>query len=799
MSWNSMSNHWKAFLNWFILLVLLPLFFLGVIELGLRIIDIGYSTSFTKKLQGHKPEAYICNDNFAKLFFPPALAALPQPFVITKDKPAHSYRIIVLGGSAAEGSPEPSYGFSRILDVFLEDQYPDVKFEVINLAITATNSHVALRVLKDVIDFHPDMLIVYSGNNEVVGPFGAGTVFASYSPNLSLIRAGLDVRSTRIGQLLDGFLLTLKHKESPKEWGGMSMFLNNQVRRTNPIMDKVYGNFKSNLEDILRIATENDVKIIISTVGSNIKDCAPFASLHKTNISDADINTWNQLFKSGISFQVKQKYPEAVELYLKASDIDETYADLQYRLGQCYWQLGDYRKAKAQFIKARELDTLRFRADNRINEIVRSISNENIFKDTYLVDAVEAIDQISPYNTPGEELFYEHVHFNFSGNYFLAKLMFNQITKILPGDINKMAANNPVPTLNECISRLAFTDYDKHRVLRSNLDDMYVKPPFINQIEHETWIKEKEQEASQYSVASYDDVRKMLQMYQLAIERRKDDPWLHYNFANFLINLKKYKEAENHLRKTLQIFPQQHSAQYLLGNALSYQGEYNEAIKSYQEALLLKPTFSSAAYALADTLTHLERFDDSLKIYEKLLVEHSRESKRIYSNIGDLWAQQKAFERAADSYSKAINVSDDNNPGGSPDLYFNLGFVLKKQGKQAEASTYFDMAIKLYQKVLSDSSPIDPATLAAKGYAWAELGNFSQAASSLNSAIELQPGNFTYQMNLIKFLEAQGKIGEAIAITRNAILLFQGQDRQNEVIELKKYQVHLNTLLPDGR
>ena len=45
---------------------------------------------------------------------------------------------------------------------------------MINTAISAVNSHVMLPVAKACLEYDPDFLVVYMGNNEVAGPFGAG-------------------------------------------------------------------------------------------------------------------------------------------------------------------------------------------------------------------------------------------------------------------------------------------------------------------------------------------------------------------------------------------------------------------------------------------------------------------------------------------------------------------------------------------------------------------------------------------------------------------------------------------------
>ena len=58
------------------------------------------------------------------------------------------------------------------------------------------------------------------------------------------------------------------------------MFKDHQLRYDDPNRLRAYENFKQNLNDILRAGQDAGVPVILSTVGSNLKDCAPFASLH---------------------------------------------------------------------------------------------------------------------------------------------------------------------------------------------------------------------------------------------------------------------------------------------------------------------------------------------------------------------------------------------------------------------------------------------------------------------------------------------------------------------------------------
>ena len=64
----------------------------------------------------------------------------PQMYAIPTVKPPHTFRIFVLGESAAMGDPDPSYGFNRYLEVMLRESYPGTNFEIVNTGSVAINS-----------------------------------------------------------------------------------------------------------------------------------------------------------------------------------------------------------------------------------------------------------------------------------------------------------------------------------------------------------------------------------------------------------------------------------------------------------------------------------------------------------------------------------------------------------------------------------------------------------------------------------------------------------------------------------
>ena len=306
------------------------------------------------------------------------------------------------------GDPDPAYGFSRYLEVMLRERFPSLKFKVVNTGSVAINSHVLLPIAKGLAKERPDLFIIYSGNNEVVGPYGPGTALTSGGMNLPVIRTSILLYSTRLGQFLT------KLGTQKREWGGMEMFLDKQVADRSPLMTHVYKNFESNLRDTIAIAQTSGARVIVATVATNLKDCAPFASAHRENLSPKDLRSWSALVKQGSDLEIGRSYGEALQAYLAAAKIDDQYAELEFRTARSLWMLGDYPAARQHFLRARDLDTLRFRADSRINDINRSVA---LSSRAELVDADEVFSGESPNGIVGSELVYEHVHMTPEGNY----------------------------------------------------------------------------------------------------------------------------------------------------------------------------------------------------------------------------------------------------------------------------------------------------------------------------------------------------------------------------------------------
>jgi hypothetical protein len=115
----------------------------------------------------------------------------------------------------------------------------------------------------------------------------------------------------------------------------------------------------------------------------------------------------------------------------------------------------DYASAKEHLVRAQDFDTLRFRADTKINEIIRSAAKSS-GKQVEFLDAQSALAGESPYGVIGSELLYEHLHLNPTGNYLLARTALTQIVDNFAAVRSSAVSINPLSE-SECEQLLALT------------------------------------------------------------------------------------------------------------------------------------------------------------------------------------------------------------------------------------------------------------------------------------------------------------------------------------------------------
>ena len=751
----------------------------------MRLADYGYPAHFYLAGRLNGQEVIQENRQFGWRFFPPAAARTPRPVTLPHIKPAGTCRVFVFGESAAYGDPSPAFGMPRMLEVLLRDRYPNTRFEVVNAAMTAINSNVILPIARDCAREQGDIWVLYMGNNEVVGPYGAGTVFGPQVPSLGFIRASIALKATKMGQMFEGFWVWLRRAKSGlPSTISLELFLDHPLRPDDPLMAKVYAHFARNLGDILEVGVRSGAKVVVSTVASNLKDCPPFASLHRRDLSEAQKAEWDGFYQAGVKAETEGSWAAAAEAYGRAAGIDDHYAELRFRQGRAAWRSGDFEAAGSHFLAARDEDGIRVRADRRINEIIRQVGSNRQAQGIAFVDGNQALAKQSPHQVVGEELLYEHVHLKFKGNYWLARSLAEAIESLKPTALagGTAAVGDWLPE-EGCASRLGLNDWNHYQTLRI-LRERLEHPPFTGQLDHhERYERLKQEIANGRASLTPETLATAVQACRRAVSLNPDDwtlhqelaqllghgadkaaavaewervvavvplyPEPHYELGVLLSQQGRTAEAITELRRALKLKPNLHQALNALGSALAAQSRFAEAIPQYEQALRLKPDFADARVNLGVVLNQMGRNQEAKAQFEEALhlePDHLEASR----HLGQLLNQGGQLSEVAQNYAEAVQ----RNPQDAQ-AHFKWGQALRALGRVGEARTQYAEAVRI--------NPDFADAHCQLGFELAVQGKDTEAMEHFAEALRSKPDMSDAHLNLGVALAKKQRFAEAIS------------------------------------
>ena len=381
-----------------VITISLPLIFLLLLEIGLRIFNYGGNLDlFIEGPPGYGQYLRTNPEVARRYFVMQKRVPTPPKQLFLKQKPSNGYRIFVLGESSTAGFP---YGynacFSNILERGLQNSFPDKYIEVVNVAMAAINSYTLLDLLDEVIEQSPDAIIIYTGHNEYYGAMGVGSEESTgISRWLTILY--LDLRSYRTFLLVRNFIGWAKESISRIFYGSSevdpSQTLMERIvaEQTIPFNSNLYTagveQFKKNMNAILEKTSIHKIPVILSELVSNVRDQKPFIS-------------------------VKDSKGESAETIYKLARQEENE--------------GEFETAKQNYFKAKDLDALRFRAPEEFNAILHELS---LKFSCPIVPMESYFEKSSPNGLIGNSLMLEHLHPNKEGHFLMAKAFYNLMQK----------------------------------------------------------------------------------------------------------------------------------------------------------------------------------------------------------------------------------------------------------------------------------------------------------------------------------------------------------------------------------
>lgn len=556
--------------------VLLPLIVLLLIELGLRIAGYGYDLSLF--VEDPQNKGYMMMNSHASIrYFTEAENATIGTFEsFRKRKSPETFRFFVLGESTTLGYPYMyNVSFHRWLSYRLMHTFPDKQFEIVNLSLTAVNSYTVLGFAKELVNYEPDAVLIYCGQNEYYGTLGVGST-SRLGSNRFVIQSLLRLRSLRLVQFLGNSYSHIRQaiggkKNDARETLMKRMAAKQEIPYNSADYKRGIQQFQTNMESVCQILTNKNIPVFISNLVSNEKDLKPFVSSEKDTATSA-------------------KY--------------------EYSLAETAYKKADFSKAKEHYLKAKNFDMLRFRAPEAMNEIISGLPQK--FPSVYLVDTKKLFEAHSPHGIIGSETILEHVHPTIFGYGLMSEAFYQAIkqqhliSQSWKNEISfaKLRYEMPITTVDSLKGTYEIQvlkeawPFNEGKTFDPNKLNSFVQQLAVALLNFKISWNDALKKQMDYYLRKNDAVNAAKVAEAAALQYSNDATFLSYA-GKFCMNLHEYKKAQVYYTHSFKLAPGFETAQSLA--ILYLKSDEPEKSLSYLN-FLSQNNNSKVNYSVAQTL-----------------------------------------------------------------------------------------------------------------------------------------------------------------------------------------------------
>lgn len=326
-------------------------------------------------------------------------------------------RIFVLGGSTVQGRPfSIETSFAEWLEVQLNAESLERDYEVINCGGISYASYRLRPVLREVLSYSPDLIVVATGHNEFLEDRTYADVKSRSGFRLWLEQASSKIHTVMwLRKLLGGAPKVEPTQDANEQPMGevVETKLDDTAgyasyHRDEDWQQQVAEQYKDSVREMVQMCREAAIPVVLVDLGANLRDCPPFKSELPAELPIDQQQEWQTLFDEATRVQ-EDDCAAALELYSQLLKIDPQHALVHFRIARCLDQIGRHDEAAESFQKALNYDVCPLRMPESLHEILKEVARET---ETPLVNAgaavaasADAADEI-----PGYDLYLDHVH-----------------------------------------------------------------------------------------------------------------------------------------------------------------------------------------------------------------------------------------------------------------------------------------------------------------------------------------------------------------------------------------------------
>ena len=313
-----------------------------------------------------------------------------------------TFRVFCLGGSAAQGWPHETVDtYPALLQRKLRRLLPDRRIEVVDVAGNSYASQRVKAVFDEIISYDPDLILIYTGNNEFLeeGISRSRPRIASpwrHSAALRILHGSL----LRQGETFDGDHGTAATTSARAQY---ALAVASGGRRQPEMCQTIRSRYSDNITTMARTARARGVDLMLLTVPVNLVDWKPNVSAHR--LAGPEREAWMVSYREGVVALEEDRAADAARSLHAAVALDKEHAASWYYLGRALRRIGRYPEALAAFEAAVEHDALPSRSifDDDLRVVARS-------EGVPIVDLVGLFARHSPGGLVGFDQFVDYVH-----------------------------------------------------------------------------------------------------------------------------------------------------------------------------------------------------------------------------------------------------------------------------------------------------------------------------------------------------------------------------------------------------
>jgi tetratricopeptide (TPR) repeat protein len=356
-----------------------------------------------------------------------------EPFPL--ERPAGGLRVFVLGASAAAGWPYQlgDTNLSALLERKLRLLYPGRSIEVISMAAGTYASHRVKLILEEVLRYHPDVLFLYNGNNELLEDL----VYRPRTPPSPWDRSAAARLSYRVFVTLTTPLprFDVKNFDFDDQLSNHLSFAFAQASRYREDprqFQALLEHHRFNVEAMVDAAGAARIPLFLLTCPVNLKDWSPNVSRHRKDLAFAEKARWTALFREGFLAVERGDFAGAEAPLRAAIALDDDHAEAHYRLAEALRRTGRAGEAKKEYVRALQRDAFPFRELPEFQESLLEIAAR---RGAPLVDIVGPLEAVAGDGIAGFDVLIDYVHLSEQSQELVAQEMLRalQARGLLPG------------------------------------------------------------------------------------------------------------------------------------------------------------------------------------------------------------------------------------------------------------------------------------------------------------------------------------------------------------------------------